>query len=307
VYVRGKPAATFFLNYAAIKFDELFLKSNFESFRFAAPVLTILILPLFVFLILIARNNLAGKRNQILIPVILASVLFGFASYKATAIDEAADKSAAKIFGGVNDKFGKKDGLLFIDTCDNDDRRLFEYILRNTKSDNLVVSTKNMRAWGLNLGPSFRKFDNKNNGSQYMADIKELFLATDNVWLFSDSCAGSEKLKAMPQIMNSFSYWTNNIAHITLFPENMKSKYYHAKKITLNAGIEKDGILLDLLINDYGEAGKAARLIQDGTFTPEMLRSYFYAREPEHAKKAAEKLIAACAGDVKNIFLHGGG
>jgi hypothetical protein len=58
-----------------------------------------------------------------------------------------------------------------------------------------------------------------------------------------------------------------------------------------------DGILLDLFVNDYGDKEKAAMLIQDETFEPRMLRSYFWDDTPEALKSAAAALMNSCGTD----------
>lgn len=285
VLVRGNSLAAFFLHRAAAEFTALFSPANL-----AVSTLIILVIPLFIFFILNARYSKPNKRNPLLIPLIVAGVVFFFATYKATAEKARADAGAAKLISAINSEENKNAGFLFIDNCGGDNRRLFEYEFGRLNNPHLIISPKNMRPRPLNLGPSFRDFEAKPGGASYMADIKELFLESDKVLLFSDNCKPAQGIK------KDFINWSANITNKT---QAGKNKYFNIEKLELKNSYSKDGILLDLFVNDCSETEKAARLIQDATFTPLMLEGYFHTRDAKRVRAAEKKLLSACGNDIK--------
>ncbi|MCX6813674.1 MAG: hypothetical protein NT078_00365, partial [Candidatus Azambacteria bacterium] len=199
-----------------------------------------------------------------------------------------------------------KDGFLFLTGCTKDDRYVYLNFLSENDINGLVFPGKNALGSGLNLGSRFPSFGNNNEKDVFIRQVKELFLQSDGVWVFY-YCEGTDKCKpenhvhylesknAPESAVRSYD-WIDKTTRINDSSGNNEGGYF-AKYHRLKPGFSRDGILLDLFVNDYGDKDRAAELIQDETFKPEMLGSYFWNDEKGRVEAAASALANACGED----------
>lgn len=200
----------------------------------------------------------------------------------------------------------RKAGFIFLNGCTGNDRYLYLNFLRENKLNGLVFPGKNALGSGLNLGSRFPAFGNNNEKDVFIRQVKELFLQSDGVWIFY-YCEGTDKCKpenyvhylesknAPESAVRSYD-WIDKTTRINDSSGNNEGGYF-AKYYRLKPGFSRDGILLDLFVNDYVDKDRAAELIQDETFKPEMLRSYFWNDAQGRAEEAAASLVNVCGED----------
>lgn len=200
----------------------------------------------------------------------------------------------------------KNDGYLFLSCYYQSCRYSYKNFLRDKNRNGLIIPDDEFEVGGINLGPKFPSFGKEHINRSTIGSVKELFLQSRRVWVFyycdtDKKCdpnhysAYLRKMKA-PDVTQKAFEWISK-TNTTKKEKKQRSYKYFSKTFSLKSGFSRDGILLDLFVNDYGDKDRAAELIQDETFKPEMLRSYFWNDAQGRAEEAAAALVNVCGED----------
>ncbi|MEW5946493.1 MAG: hypothetical protein AB1742_09865 [bacterium] len=216
------------------------------------------------------------------------------------------------VAGHVESSSRDGDGLLLV--AARPDKRsyyLFSDYMRAAGLRGEIVPVRPLVRDELDLGGGFALRPARGSGNEDEIRVKELFLETDRVWVIywcredRGACrAGARGRGAAARVAALLGggsprralSWMEAAAderEAKSFGDKFQSALY-----ALKPGFAKDGILLDLLVNDLGERDKAARLIMERDFEPEMLRGYFHGVRRHEILFASRSLIGACAGDA---------
>ena len=198
---------------------------------------------------------------------------------------------------------GEDDGFLMLTGRTRDERFLFSYLVEKHGRKGLVFPEPETGPRGLDLGKKYESLNRRDGAADSIAPVKELFLGSDAVWVFNychidfvcHAGAFMDYLKHCdaPGCTKNALYWLLQVS-IPWDEQQYADRKYLLTKFKRRPGFSDDGILLDLFLNDYGDREKAARLIQDETFKPASLKSYFWNTRSPAIQRSLAKLVDAC-------------
>ncbi|MFA6448089.1 MAG: hypothetical protein WCX65_01355, partial [bacterium] len=261
VFEEGKPAIAYFISYFQSALSRIFSGNPLENDRLAFAALTAIAIPVSLYRAFAGAGRSSANVFIKAFPVFLASVALGIIFHINITVKFSANVIFSNVFAYAQKNIARTDGLLFLDSRDNDDYWLFKYHFRNSGVPNLALSSKIMKATPFNLGSSFKKYEINRRETADMIAIKELFLDAGDIWRFIDTCPSVGGEKPTTPLQKEFQKWRQNVAWARIYSADEKTRCAMIERISLKPGFHKDAILLDLFVNDYKDAGKVARLI----------------------------------------------
>lgn len=150
-----------------------------------------------------------------------------------------------------------------------------------------IVSSTDLINEPLKLGAGF----NAAKPLDELGKLKELFLLSETIRVIDFSFMPTSGQTEI-QFASDLTRWALSVTDSSCSDSNQVS----VCAFTLTESRVKDGVLLDLLINHYGDYEGAVRLITDETFSPSSLGAYYHG-SPSNLAGATEKLLASCGDD----------
>ncbi len=249
----------------------------------------------------------AGTRSSSALHI-FAWAAFVAGAYYFSAMS-AQSVSWSRAFTYAASLTGGNTGIIALDNKPSrDDYYRFNSFVSEKGIAGAVIPVRLFAASGVQprVTTGFREIKSSQDTANVL--IKDTFLFSGNlVVIVADRTSTPD-----PRVAEALD-WLEATGDVT--SKKRFDRYFTVMQIEHDPAVAKDGVLLDLFVNDMRDGAKAARLIQEPDFTPEMLAGYYHGKSPEDTAHRTDRLMKACgdneacrqaAAEKSSAFLHQG-